>query len=32
MFQDPFDAKSMLARRCPGGGGHAAVDHDRPTG
>ena len=31
MFQDPFDAKSLLARRCPCGGAHAAADHDRLT-
>ena len=29
MFQDPFDAKSLLARRCPCGGPHSSADHDR---
>ena len=29
MFQDPFDAKSLLAGRCPCGGAHTSADHDR---
>ena len=29
MFQDPFDADSLLARPCPCGGAHRLGDHPR---
>ncbi|MDP1966916.1 MAG: CmpA/NrtA family ABC transporter substrate-binding protein, partial [Reyranella sp.] len=31
IFKDPFDAKTLLGRRCGCGGNHAAADHARLT-